>query len=227
MSPRKILVAAVALAIMVVPTVAQGATIRVTAENAPQLGNLEWEAGSARAYVDSSGKAHALKRNTALGQLIAATAFTDTRLGIFQYSFGPFVTRIGNRGAKATSGWLFFVNGAPAKVGAADQILKPRDRVLWMFDRNTSKAGPFALDVQTELGNGGTVVSTVRKIGGKKPVAAAGATILIDGIAVGTTDAKGQYTHTLPTDPATGLPTDWDVLQATLAGTIPSQFVEE
>lgn len=227
MSPRTILVAVAALAIMVVPAVAQGATVRVTSYNAPQLGNLEWRVGSARAYVDTRGRAHRLQRNTALGQLVAATAYTRTPLRVFQYSFGPYVTRIGVRKARPTSGWLLFVNGRPAQVGAADVVLRRDDRALWMYDGNIAKKGPYALDVQTEIADDLTVVSTVTKVGGPKPVPAAGAKILIDGVVVGTTDAEGRYVHTLPTDPTTGALVNWEVLQARMRGTIPSQYVVE
>lgn len=227
MSARKILVTLIAVAVMAVPGVASAASIRVTSHGAPQLGNLEWNAGSARSYVDTRGDAHRLQRRTALGQLVAATAFSGTPLRIFQYSFGPYVTRIGVRAAKPTAGWMVFVNGRPAQVGAADVILKRDDRVLWMYDPNIAKKGPYALDVQTELGTNGLVRATVHKIGGPKPVPAAGASIIIDGVRVGVTDAGGVYTYAPGVDPATGLPADWDVLQARMKGTIPSQFVIE
>ena len=219
--------ALIAIAFMAVPGVASAASIRVTSHGAPQLGNLEWNAGSARSYVDTRGDTHRLQRRTALGQLVAATAFTGTPLRIFQYSFGPYVTRIGVRGAKPTSGWMVFINGLPAQVGAADVILKRADRVLWMYDPNIAKKGPYALDVRTEVRDDGSILSTVHKVGGPKPVPAAGASIIIDGARVGATDANGQYVHTPSIDPLTGLPADWDILQARMKGTIPSQFVIE
>lgn len=222
MSKRTILTTLLALAILVFPVAAHGASIRVAAAGSPYLGNLEWEAGSARTYLASDGTAHVLKPNTALGQLVAASAFTDTRLVITQFSFGPFVSAVGNRGGRPTEGWLYFVNGRPAQVGAADLVLKQRDRVLWLFDPDVSKPGPFVLDVtSTTTANGRTTI-TVRKIGGKRPVPAKGAAILIDGTRVGTADAKGRFVYSHPTGSRLA---EWETVRATLRGTISSQLV--
>jgi hypothetical protein len=226
MSKRTFLVTLLALAMLVIPLSAHGASIRVAAAGSPYLGNLEWESGSARTYLAADGTAHILKPNTALGQLVAATAFTDTRLVITQFSFGPFVSAIGTRGGKPSEGWLYFVNGRPAQVGAADLNLRTRDRVLWLFDPDTQKKGPYVLDVRVAVRTNGTVVATVRKVGGKKPVAARGASIYIDGRLVGKTNAAGRYIHRLPVDTATGSFADWGILQAKMKGVIPSQLVQ-
>ena len=74
MSARRILVTAVAIATLVVPTIAHGATIRVTSAKRPLLGNLAWESGSTRSYVNDAGAAVLLPADTMLGQLVAATA---------------------------------------------------------------------------------------------------------------------------------------------------------
>lgn len=103
MSARKILVTAVAIATLVIPTVAHGATIRVTSEKKPLLGNLEWESGSTRSYVNDADAAVILPAGTALGQLVAATAFTSTPLMIGEFAgLGPYVKTIGTEklGAK-------------------------------------------------------------------------------------------------------------------------------
>jgi len=222
MSKRTFLTTLLALAILVFPVAAHGASIRVAAAGSPYLGNLEWEAGSARTYMASDETVHLLKPNTALGQLVAATAFTDTRLVITQFSFGPFVSAIGQRGGRATEGWLYFVNGRPAQVGAADLVLKPKDRVLWLFDPDTGKAGPFVLDVTSATTANGRTTITVRKIGGQRPVPAKGAAILLDGVRVGTTDARGRFVFTQPTS---GRLAEWETVRATQRGAISSQSV--
>jgi hypothetical protein len=223
MSVRRLVVAVIASAVMALPAVAGAATIRVTSATAPQLGNLEWESGSVRSYVDTTGKAHRLGTATALGQLVAATAFTGTpvRLQYFD-GLGAYVARIGSVKMGPKSAWMLFVNGRLASVGAADLRLKQSDRALWVLDPDYSKKGPFVLDATAEVVGADSVKVTVTTIGGAKPRPAVGATIEFDGIAVGTTDEKGEFTYRLPT-PAT----DWDVLQAKLAGSISSQFVEE
>ena len=115
MSTRTILVTIVAIATLVIPTVAQGATIRVTSAKQPLLGNLEWESGSTRSYVNDTGAALTLPANTALGQLVAATAFTSTPLAIGEFAgLGPYIKSIG------TEPW------APRAHGTSTSTARPR-----------------------------------------------------------------------------------------------------
>lgn len=219
MSARTILVTAVAIATLVVPTVAHAATIRVTSAKAPLLGNLEWESGSARAYLNDAGKPHALKANTALGQLVAATAFTGTKLVIAEYEgLGPYVKSIGTERLGAKGAWDVYVNGRTPQLGAGTLVLRATDQVIWFLDTDYSKAGPVILDLDVEQLAGG-LLFTVRKADGKGYKPAVGATVTLDGVAIGTTDAKGQLSHASTAD--------WDVAQATLTGTIGSQRVVE
>ena len=85
MSARKILVTAVAIATLVVPTAAQAATLRVVTPTKTVFGASATHVGSARSYVDSKGHVHKLARHTALGQLVAAAAYTGTAFGAVYY----------------------------------------------------------------------------------------------------------------------------------------------
>jgi hypothetical protein len=219
MSTRTILVTTVAIATMVIPTVAQGATIRVTSAKQPLLGNLEWESGSTRSYLNDAGKARALSANTALGQLIAATAFTSTALGIGEFEgLGAYVSSIGTEKVDTKGAWMFYVNGRTAQVGSGSLKLKKSDEVIWWLDTDYAKKDPVILDLEVEQLLGG-VLFTVRKTDGKGFKAAKGATVVVDGTTVGTTDAKGQLSITPPGD--------WDEAHATMTGAIGSQTVQK
>lgn len=219
MSTRTILVTVAAIAAMVVPTVAHGATIRVTSEKQPLLGNLEWESGSARAYLNDAGKPRALARNTALGQLIAATAFTDTKLVIAEFAgLGPYVKSIGTERLGSKGAWDVYINGKTPQLGAGVLKLGKADQVIWFLDSDYSKKGPVILDLKVEQLLGG-ILFTVRKADGKGLKPAAGATVTLDGAVIGTTDAKGQLSHASTAD--------WNEAIATMQGAIDSQLVVE
>jgi hypothetical protein len=224
MPVRRLVVAVVAVAIMALPAVAGAATIRVTSAKAPLLGNLEWESGSVRSYADAKGKAHPLKARTALGQLVAATAFTDTALTIDEFAgLGAYVSSIGGIKMGPKANWNPFVNGRLAQVGAGSLKLKRSDRVVWLLDDNWGTKKTFALDIvatwDATVPNA-TVTVTVTRFGDMpKPKPAVGAQIMVDGVQVATTDAEGKATIT-PTG-------DWDVLQAKQAGAIDSQLILE
>lgn len=219
MSARKILVTAVAIATLVIPTVAHGATIRVTSEKKPLLGNLEWESGSTRSYVNDADAAVILPAGTALGQLVAATAFTSTPLMIGEFAgLGPYVKTIGTEKLGAKGAWDIYVNGKTPQVGAGALVLRASDQVIWFLDGDYSKKGPVILDLQVKQLLGG-VLFTVRKADGTGLKPAKGATVTVDGVAVGTTDARGRLS--IPE------PEDWDAAEATLKGAIGSQTVIE
>ncbi|MFM9124101.1 MAG: hypothetical protein ACKOSO_02800, partial [Actinomycetota bacterium] len=67
MSTRRFLVTAVAIATLVIPTVAHGATIRGTSAKQPLVGNREGSAGSARAFLADAGTPRARQAHPALG----------------------------------------------------------------------------------------------------------------------------------------------------------------
>lgn len=222
MTTRSILATVAMLAAFIVPLSAHGASIRVTSGAEPLLGNLEWDAGSAPAYVNDTGVAAALPARSALGQLVAATSFTSTPLVISEFAgLGAYVKSIGTVPVGAKGAWMLFVNGKPSQVGAGSLQLTRNDRVLWVLDTDYAKKGPFVLDAQATKRADGTVRVRVTKVGGAKPVAAKGASILVDGERVGVTGADGTFTYT----PLLGA--DWDLLQARQAGAIASQFVTE
>jgi hypothetical protein len=219
MSTRTILVTIVAIATLVIPTVAQGATIRVTSAKQPLLGNLEWDSGSTRSYVNDTGAALTLPANTALGQLVAATAFTSTALTIGEFAgLGPYVKTIGTERLGAKGAWDIYVNGKTPQVGAGSLVLRKSDQVIWFLDTDYSKKGPVVLDLQVKQLLGG-ILFTVRKADGKGLKPAKGATITLDGTAIGTTNAKGQLSFA---DSA-----DWNEAHATMKGAIGSQMVIE
>ena len=225
MSTRAFLVIVVAIATMIAPLSASGATIRVTSAQQPLLGNLEWQSGSAPAYVTDTGTAAALPARNALGQLIAATAFTSTPLVVKEFSgLGPYVASIGTLKVGPKAAWMLYVNGRAAQVGAGSLTLKKQDRVLWVLDTDYAKAGPFVLDTQAVPRRDGTVLVRVTKIGGSKPVPAKGASIFVDNRNVGVADAKGSFLYV---PPLLGGSTDWDTLQARQAGAIASQIINE
>lgn len=220
MSARRILVTAVAIATLVVPTVAQGATIRITSAAGGLLGNQQWSSGSTGSYVNSAGEAKVLPAGTMLGQLVAATAFTNTKLVVTDDdTYGAYVTSIGTQklGAKAT--WDVYVNGRTPQLGAGALVLKKADQVIWFLDDDYSKVGPVVLDLAYRVAADGAVTFTVRKAWGKGWSAAKGAKVTVDGTVVGTTGASGTFTYT-PT-------ADWDEATATQTGAIGSQTVIE
>ena len=228
MSAGKILATVVAIVALAVPTVAQGATIRVTSAKQTYLSNYEWTAGSARAYLDDAGAANVLPANTALGQIVAAAAFTSTPLTISQYAgLGPYVATIGTQKVGAKGAWDIYVNGKTPSVGAGALILKKQDHVIWFLDDDYEKKGPIILDAQVTVRANGDVAVVVRQADGTGLSPAKGAAVLVDGAKVGVTDAKGRFTYTPPTDPATMGPADWDQLIVRKAGAIQSQTVVE
>lgn len=219
MRTKTILAIVIALAIMAVPVAAQAAMLRVTSAAQPFLGNLEWNVGSTQSYSDVDGNAYPLAANTALGQLVAGTAFTSTPLRVQEFAgLGPYVAKIGRVKVPATGSWMLFVNSKAAQTGALSVILKKSDRVLWVLDLNYAKKGPFVLNMNAITLANGDIRAKVTRIGGTKPTAAAGAGIYIDGKKVATTNKQG-FVRFAPSG------TDWNVLQAKMTGSISSQLL--
>jgi hypothetical protein len=190
-------VAAAIGAAALIPTTASAATLRVVAQTTTVFGAQATTVGSARAYLDTKGHAHALKANTALGQLVAAAGYVGAPLKAVYYPAykSAVVTEIDGVNAPKTGYWELFVNGYPSQVGAADLILKKTDSVVWVADTDYSaKNGPFVYELSSKDNGDGTVTFTGVKIGGPKPVPAAGVALSVTGLVGATLDAKGKAT---------------------------------
>ena len=200
MRTRHLLVAAAIGAVALIPTTANAATLRVVTPAKTVFGATATSVGSARAYLDSKGKAHALKANTALGQLVAAAGYTGTSINaVYSAGMGAYVTKIDGVAAPKTGYWELFVNDLPAAVGADALVLRKSDRVLWIADSDYSaKNGPFVYDLTAQKNSDGTITFTGWRVGGPKPVPAAGVMISVTGLVGATLNAKGQTTLTLP-----------------------------
>jgi hypothetical protein len=75
-----------------------------------------------------------------------------SRIGEFYYhagefSFGPYVDRIGRYPASGSTGWVYKVNHVSPPVGANAYRLKDGDEVLWYFARFGAQGGPKTLDL--------------------------------------------------------------------------------
>jgi hypothetical protein len=199
MRTRNLLVAVAIIGVGIVPATAQAATLRVVTPTKTLFGAEATHVGSAHAYLDSTGKAHALKPRTALGQLVAATGYTGTSLtAIHTPGMGAYVSRIFGVPSPKTGYWALIVNKRPAMVGADSLILKKTDEVVWIADDDySSKNGPFVYDLDAKTNADGTVTFTAWRIGGPKPTRAANTLLSVSGILGVTTDAKGQATVTV------------------------------
>ncbi|MGI9117187.1 MAG: DUF4430 domain-containing protein [Gaiellales bacterium] len=179
------------------PATAGAATLRVVTPTKTVFGSTATQVGSARSYVDSKGHVHKLKRHTALGQLVAAAAYTGTALNAVYYpEYGSAViTRIDGVAAPKTGYWELFVNGYPSQIGAADVILKKTDSVVWIADDDYSvNDGPFVYDLRSKTNADGTVTFTGWRIGGSKPIPATGQRLIVNGALTAPLDAKGKLT---------------------------------
>ncbi len=90
--------------------------------------------------------------------------------------------------------------------------------MIWWLYTDDAKKDPVILDLEVEQLLGG-ILFTVRKADGKGFKPAKGATVTLDGVAIGTTDAKGQLSHASTAD--------WNQAIATMTGAIDSQLVIE
>jgi hypothetical protein len=141
-------VAAIAAALLAAPAAAADtrASIRVAT---PERTLLEAPlVGAARSYRTVGGGTLPLPQDTALGQLVAATAFFGLPLGITQNpSLGAFVSTIGGRSGGTSGYWAFFVNNRLSSVGAGGYTLRRNDEVVWILDPDFAKPGPNFLDL--------------------------------------------------------------------------------
>lgn len=95
---------------------------------------------------------------TQIGQTPFGTLERASRAGEFYYhagefSFGPYVDRIGRYPASGSNGWVYKVSHVSPPVGANAYRLKDGDEVLWYFARFGAQGGPKTLDlVRTAAG---------------------------------------------------------------------------
>lgn len=90
---------------------------------------------------------------TPFGALERASRIGEFYYHAVEFSFGPFVDRIGRYPASGSSGWVYKVNHVSPPVGANVYQLKDGDEVLWYFARFGVQGGPKTLDlVRTPAG---------------------------------------------------------------------------
>ena len=178
-----------------IPTTANAATLRVVSDGQNVFGAKATDVTSARSYTDSKGKRHALKANTAMGQIVA-TGLPYT--AVFDASYNAaYLTRLVGVKAATTGYWAFFVNGTLSMTGATDATLKSSDEVVWLVDSDYStKNGPYAYNLDAKTNANGTVTFSATRIGSAKAIVAGGAPLLINGAKVGNLAADGTLTIT-------------------------------
>jgi hypothetical protein len=156
MSPRRAIVATLALLAVAAPASAATPTIRVetvTRELVPPVTN-----GSVRSYVDTAGAAHVLAPRTALGQIVALGARRDVPVTVqFFASFNSGLLQRFGSGQSATGGWQFTVNGVPSQVGADTAVVPNGAEVVWWLVDDFGTQGsflPLDLDLVSKKANG-------------------------------------------------------------------------
>ena len=195
MRTRHLLVAAAIGAAALIPTTASAATLRVVSDGQNVFGAKATDVTSSRSYTDSKGKRHALKANTAMGQIVA-TGLPYT--AVFDASYNAaYLTRLVGVKAATTGYWAFFVNGTLSMTGATDATLKSSDEVVWLVDSDYStKNGPYAYNLDAKTNANGTVTFSATRIGSAKAIVAGGAPLMINGAKVGNLAADGTLTIT-------------------------------
>ncbi len=195
MRTRHLLVAAAIGVAALFPTTASAASLRVVSNAQNVFGGTAIDVASARFYVDSKGKRHALKANSAMGQIVT-TSLPYTAIYDATYS-AAYLTRIVGTKAPSTEYWALFVNGTMSMTGATDATLKASDEVVWILDSDYSaKNGPFAYDLDAKTNANGTVTFSATRIGGPKAIVAGGAPLQINGAKIGNLAADGTLTIT-------------------------------
>jgi hypothetical protein len=221
---RTRVLAALGAALLAAPAAAQAAGPRATvrAETVSKTvlpGDIA--VGSARAYLDGDGTAHALAANTAMGQLVTAAGVEGADLGIgFNAQFGGFVDSIG--GLRAANGfWALYVDNRSSSLGAETATIKNGQEVVWILDPDFNTAGPTFLDLDPVKASliPGTARLTFRVTlaGDDAPKPAKGATLTFNG-KKHTVGANGRVTVELGEDVA------WSA-RATLKGSIRSEVL--
>jgi hypothetical protein len=124
----------VLIAVLVLPTAALAASVKVRIE-----GKTQTLFGPTEITVDATNALDALEQASIVGELY---------YHVTQTSFGPFIDQVGRYGGSGSSGWVFKVNDASPPVGADKVTLNDGDRVLWYFADFGPTGGPPTLTVK-------------------------------------------------------------------------------
>lgn len=57
-------------------------------------------------------------------------------VGVKEYDFGAMVTAIGEEENTKEKGWIYYVNGVVAEVGASEKTVEPEDVVEWKYQES-------------------------------------------------------------------------------------------
>jgi len=166
----------------------------------------------AETYTNSAGQTVEMTDATALGALLAYLREAgQLPYTIKSGSFGDYVTKVINRTEKdlnANTGWSVKVNGKSPQVGADKVQLDGDDTVVWSFSDWTQTLDPVVTfsKQQFALGDAVTVTVTAEKTTYDANWNAKVETVKVEGAVIseengpilGTTDANGQATITIP-----------------------------
>ncbi|HYF05451.1 MAG TPA: DUF4430 domain-containing protein, partial [Patescibacteria group bacterium] len=111
-------------------------------------------------------------------------------------AYGPYLKKVNNDEAAGLIGWLYFVNGVSADVGARDYLIKENDSVIWYYGDYTWLPTRIKLDAET-LENSQAITGTVEYFEDSSWKTLSGATILA-GAKSATTDGSGKFQVSLP-----------------------------
>ena len=161
------LLAALAVACLVAPTIALAARVTVRVE-----GKTQTIFGATPRAVDASNVLEALDRASLAGEFFYHVQVT---------SYGPYIDQIGRYPALGTTGWVFKVNGASPPVGADAAALKDGDTVLVYWAQfGIVAGGPPTLHLsRTNRARGCYRVVALDDTG--QPVPPRGAVLRVDG----------------------------------------------
>ena len=115
------------------------AVIALTGNSFPVASSVPTNgSGTSEAYyriVGSTGEIcrGAVEAATALDVVINAADDCGYTYEIQEFSFGLFLSRIGEDSAEGTKGWLYTVNEELPNIGAADYALSGEEKVLWYY----------------------------------------------------------------------------------------------
>lgn len=124
----------VLLVVLVLPSVALAATVKVRVE-----GKTKTLFGPTEVTVTAGNAQEALEQASLLGEFYYS---------VTQTGFGPYVDRVGRYGGSAGSGWVFKVDDVSPPVGADRVTLKDGDRVLWYYATFGPAGGPPTLTLK-------------------------------------------------------------------------------
>ena len=68
------------------------------------------------------------------GQTALSLLQAKATVELKQYSFGPMVVGINGTAATGNQGWIFYINGTQASMGAADYQTQTSDQIEWKLE---------------------------------------------------------------------------------------------